>query len=116
MGVWAFFNPDSALVAKAEEWPWVGPYAQELRRRGPEPFSIPPEGTAEEFAEEIPAPHPRRRPRPSPNPTPSEIPVQTEPEGVERVTVKPGIPLISEPRPGAAIVLIPQRIAVLKVL
>ncbi|HVG06737.1 MAG TPA: hypothetical protein VNM67_03465 [Thermoanaerobaculia bacterium] len=54
--VWAVFHPDSVLVAKAEQWRWVGPYAQELRRRGPEPFSIPPEGTGEQMAEEIPAP------------------------------------------------------------
>jgi len=119
VGVWAFFNPDSALVARAEEWPWIGPYAQELRRRGPTPFSIPPEGAGEEFAkEEIPAPV--RRP-PSPRPTPRaapeiELPLDLEPEGVERVTVKPGIPLLSEPRPGAPQVLVPSRIAVLKVL
>ena len=121
VGVWAFFNPDSALVARAEEWPWVGPYAQELRRRGPEPFSIPPEGTGEEIAEEIPEPVVRRRPRPSPVPAPRpetgiEIPSDAEPEGVERVTVKPGIPLLAEPRPGAPRVLTPTRIAVLKVL
>src|SRR4026208_81735 len=35
--VWAVFHPDSALVARAAEWPWVGPYAQGLRRRGPGP-------------------------------------------------------------------------------
>jgi hypothetical protein len=115
--IWAFFNPESALVERAQEWPWIGPYAQELRRRGPEPFSIPPEGE-EEIAEEIPAPV-RRRPRPSPRPTPAtgiEIPIDSEPEGVERVTVKPGIPLLSEPRPGAAQVLTPSKVAVLKVL
>ncbi|HEX5715698.1 MAG TPA: hypothetical protein VF179_06030, partial [Thermoanaerobaculia bacterium] len=118
--VWAVFNPDSALVARAEEWPWVGPYAEELRRRGPEPFSIPSEGTEEEVAEgmeeELLEPA-RRRPRPSPNPaTGIEIPLDAEPERVERVTVKPGIPLLSEPRPGAPRVLTPTGIAVLKVL
>jgi hypothetical protein len=118
--VWAFFNPDSALVARAAEWPWVGPYAQELRRRGPAPFAIPPEGMGEEIAQEAPAPVVRRRPRPSlPGTAPRsgiEIPLDTEPEGVERITVKPGIPLLSEPRPGAPWVLTPTRIAVLKVL
>src|SRR5215212_437580 len=111
--VWAVFHPDSALVEKAEEWRWVGPYARELRRRGPEPFSIPPEGTGEEIPEPV-----RRRPSPRPTrPAPEiEIPINTEPEGVERVTVKPGIPLLSEPRPGAPQVLTPTRIAVLKVL
>src|SRR5688500_11173869 len=116
VGVWAFFNPESALVARATEWPWVGPYAQELRRRGPTPFSIPSEGTGEEIAEELPEPV-RRRPRPSHSPASEiEIPIDAEPEGVERVTVKPGIPLLSEPRPGAPQVLTPIRIAVLKVL
>lgn len=119
--VWAFFNPDSPLVERAGEWPWIGPYAQELRRRGPTPFAIPPEGPGEEgqeIAEEAPGPVVRRRPHPSqPGPAPEiEIPVDAQPEGVERVTVRPGIPLLSEPRPGAAIVLTPQRIAVLKVL
>lgn len=117
--VWAFFNPDAPLVKEAEEWPWVGPYAQELRRRGPTPFAIPPEGAGEEIAaEEVPEPVVRRRPRPSPMAPPLavELPVVTEPEGVERVTVKPGIPLLAEPRPGAPRVLTPQRIAVLKVL
>ncbi|MEA2560223.1 MAG: hypothetical protein QOH06_1727 [Acidobacteriota bacterium] len=114
--VWAVFHPDSALVEKAEEWRWIGPYAQELRRRGPEPFSIPPEGTGEQVAEEIPEPV-QRRPRPSHSPAPEiEIPVNAEPEGVERVTVKPGIPLLSEPRPGASQVLTPMQIAALKVL
>lgn len=118
VGVWGFFNPDSALVERAEEWPLVGPYAQELRRRGPTPFAIPPEGAGEET---IAAPEPvvRRRPRPSPVPTPRPdvaVPVMTEPEGVERVTVKPGIPLLSEPRPGARQVLTPTRVAVLRVL
>src|SRR5215218_3283306 len=96
--VWAVFHPDSALVEKAEEWRWVGPFAQELRRRGPEPFSIPPEGTGEEIAEEVPEPVRRRSsPRPT-QPAPGiEIPINSEPEGVERVTVKPGIPLLSEP-------------------
>lgn len=118
VGVWGFFNPDSALVEQAQEWPWVGPYAQELRRRGPTPFAIPPEGAGEEVAaEEAPEPVVRRRAHPSPLPTPlPEVPVITEPEGVERVTVKPGIPLLAEPRPGAPRVLTPQRIAVLKVL
>ncbi|HWM93762.1 MAG TPA: hypothetical protein VN493_23590 [Thermoanaerobaculia bacterium] len=119
-GVWAFFNPESPLVAQAEEWPVVGPLAQELRRREPAPFVIPPEGTEEEIAaEEVPRPV-RRRPRSSPGPrqpeTEIEIPRDAQPEGVERVTVKPGIPLLSEPRPGAAPVLTPSRIAVLKVL
>ena len=120
LGVWGFFNPDSALVERAQEWPLVGPYAQELRRRGPEPFAIPPEGMGEEVAQEVSEPVFRPRPplpRVTPRPGPTiEIPVQTEPEGVERVTVKPGIPLLSEPRPGAPAVLTPTRIAVLKVL
>lgn len=120
VGVWGFFNPDSALVERAEEWPLVGPYAEELRRRGPTPFAIPPEGAGEEIAaEEVPEPVVRRRPRPSPVPTPRPdvvVPVMTEPEGVERVTVKPGIPLLSEPRPGARQVLTPTRVAVLRVL
>lgn len=116
--VWAVFNPDSALVARAEEWPWVGPYAKELRRRGPQPFSIPSEGTEEEVAEgmEEELLEPVRR-RSSPLPAAGiEIPLDAEPERVERVTVKPGIPLLSEPRPGAPRVLTPTRIAVLKVL
>lgn len=122
--VWAVFNPDSALVARAAKWPWVGPHAEELRRRGPEPFSIPPEGTEGEMAagmeEEVLEPVSRRRPRSSPSPAAGvEIqvfPPDTEPEGVERITVRPGIPLLSEPRPGAPRVLTPNRIAVLKVL
>lgn len=118
LGVWGFFNPDSALVERAQEWPLIGPYAQELRRRGPTPFAIPPEGAEEVIAESEPGfrprpPLPRGTPRPGPQ---VEFPVQTEPEGVERVTVKPGIPLLSEPRPGAPMVLTPTRIAVLKVL
>ncbi|HET9229623.1 MAG TPA: hypothetical protein VFR31_23280, partial [Thermoanaerobaculia bacterium] len=61
LGVWGFFNPDSALVERAQDWPLVGPYAQELRRRGPTPFAIPPEGAGEEFAQEdMPAPVVRR--------------------------------------------------------
>ena len=114
--VWAVFNPDSALVKTAEEWPWIGPYAQELRRKGPTPFAIPPEGTGEEVYEEASEPAARRRPRASTTRPAFEIPVPSEPEGVERVTVKPGIPLLSEPRPGAPRVLTPTRIAVLKVL
>lgn len=119
--VWAFFNPEAPLVARAEEWPVVGPLAQELRRRGPAPFAIPPEGTGEEIAEEEVVEPIRRRPRlsPGPRPTPEveiEIPLAAEPEGVERVTVKPGVPLLSEPRPGAPQVLTPTRVAVLKVL
>lgn len=118
LGVWAFFNPDSALVEKAEEWPWVGPYARELRRRGPEPFAIPPEGGEEIADEEVPEPVRRRlSPNPAPRPvTGIEIPIDAEPEGVERVTVKPGIPLLAEPRPGAPRVITPSKIAVLKVL
>lgn len=116
--VWAVFHPDSALVARAAEWPWVGPYAEELRSRGPEPFSIPPEGAEEELAQEAPEPVGRR---PSPNPVPRpevgiEFPADLEPEGVERVMVRPGIPLLAEPRPGASRVFTPSKVAVLKVL
>jgi hypothetical protein len=119
---WAVFNPDSVLVARAAEWPWVGPYAEELRSGGPEPFSIPPEAP-EEFAG--PGPVIRRRPQAFPGLAPSqaprstngiEFPMDVQPEGVERVTVRPGIPLLSEPRPGAPRVLTPTRVAVLKVL
>lgn len=118
VAVWAFFNPDASLVARAEEWPGVGPLARELRRRAPAPFAIPPEGTGEEIAEEEAAAPVRRRPRPSPAPAPVqiELPPLTEPEAVERVTVKPGVPLLSEPRPGAPRVLTPTNVAVLKVL
>ena len=93
VGVWGFFNPDSALVERAQEWPWVGPYAQELRRRGPTPFAIPPEGAGEEVFEAASEPAVRRRPRPSPAAPPLavEVPVVTEPEGVERVNLRPVI-------------------------
>ena len=120
VGVWAFLNPESALVERAQEWPLVGPYARELRRKAPTPFAIPPEGSGEELAEEGSEPILRRpSPIPAPGGTAIEIPpppLNTEPEGVERVTVKPGIPLLAEPRPGAPRVLTPTRIAVLKVL
>jgi hypothetical protein len=115
IGVWAVFHPESVLVERAQDWPLVGPYAQELRRRGPEPFAIPPEGNGE-FVEEIPR-LARRPPAPRATPGPAvELPPILEPEGVERVTAKPGVPLLAEPRPGAPQVLTPTRVAVLKVL
>lgn len=117
--LWAFQNPDAPIVVRAESWPIVGPWATELRRRGPTPFTIPPEGPEEwESADGGGPDRPRSRRRTAPaRGTEADEPLPPlTPEGVERITVKPGIPLLAEPRPGAARVLVPVRVAVLKVL
>jgi hypothetical protein len=96
----------------------VGPLAKELRRKGPAPFQVPPEETGEEEleeAEEPPRPRLRRLPGARRGPV-APIPSDAQPEGVERVTVRPGIPLLAEPRPGAARLPSPSKVAILKVM
>lgn len=119
--LWAFQNPDAPIVVRAEGWPVIGRWATELRRRGPTPFTVPaeePEEWGREDAGEPDRPRSRRRTAPvrgAEGDQEETLPPLT-PEGVERITVKPGIPLLAEPRPGAARVLVPSRVAILKVM
>lgn len=117
--LWAFGNPDAPIVVRAEEWPVIGPWATELRRRGPTPFTVPSEGPEEWGQGDAGKPdRPRSRRRSAVRgEQASEEPLPPlTPEGVERITVKPGIPLLSEPRPGAARLLVFSKVAILKVL
>lgn len=117
--LWAFGNPDAPIVVRAEQWPVIGPWATELRRRGPTPFNVPPEEPEEWAQEDVREPdrfRSRRRSAPVGESGPEEPLPPLSPEGVERITVKPGIPLLSEPRPGAARLLVPSKVAILKVL
>lgn len=114
--LWAFQNPDAPIVIRAEGWPVIGPWATELRRRGPTPFTVPPEEPEEWGSDDGGEPDRARRSTAVRRADPEEPLPPLSPEGVERITVKPGIPLLAEPRPGAARLLVPSRVAILKVI
>ncbi len=119
--VWIVRHPHSPLLDPAADWPVAGLILEDLRHRpGPAPFTIPGEDAGEVGdggTEDVPSLRPSR-PRPAVPGAPGAVvfPPNIQPEGVERVVVKPGIPLLAEPRPGAARILVPTRVAVLKVL
>lgn len=117
--IWLVRHPESPVLDPVADWPWIGLVVEDLRHKpGPDPFAIPREGEGE-IAETDPS-SPRRvsprRPRGAvPGPI-AEIPSDLEPEGVERVIVKPGFALRSEPRFAAAPVVMLHSVGILKVI
>src|SRR5690348_4825856 len=97
--VWLVRHPESPLLDPVVDWPWIGLVVEDLRLKpGPDPFAIPGESAGGEIAEKPSASRSRLAPRrPAPGPE-VELPADLEPEGVERVIVKPGFALRSEPR------------------
>lgn len=111
---WLIRHPESPLLDAAADWPGIGLLVYDLRHKpGPDPFSIPGEGSGGE-AEEPAAP---RRADPLSKRAPDAgLPLDLEPEGVERVIVKPGFALRSEPRYAAPAVVSLENVAMLKVV
>jgi hypothetical protein len=109
--VWVVRHPDSPVLDPAADWPGIGLLIEDLRHKpGPDPFAIPGEASVEPI-------RPRRRTPASPAPGAGvEFPPDLEPEAVERVTVKPGMSLRTEPRPGAETVVSLSRVSVLRVV
>ncbi|MES1242087.1 MAG: hypothetical protein ABUT39_10745 [Acidobacteriota bacterium] len=113
--VWLVRHPESPLLDPVADWPWIGLVVEDLRLKpGPDPFAIPAEGAGGEVAEQPSAPLRLAPRRPEPGPQ-VELPADLQPEGVERVIVKPGFALRSEPRFAAAPVVALQKVGVLKV-
>jgi hypothetical protein len=114
---WLVRHPESPLLDPVADWPWIGLLVEDLRLKpGPEPFAIPEDGTGgEEAAEPSRRTAPRRPLRVAPGPD-VDIPPDLEPEGVERVIVKPGFALRSEPRFAAPPVVALRNVSILKVV
>lgn len=117
--VWLVRHPESPVLDPVADWPWIGLAVEDLRHKpGPDPFAIPAEGVGGEERSEPAAPRrpaPRRAGRPAPG-ADLPLPADLEPEGVERVIVKPGFALRSEPRFAAAPVAVLRNVGILKVV
>lgn len=118
--VWLVRHPESPILDPVADWPWIGLVVEDLRHKpGPDPFAIPVEGEGGEIAEAEPSSPrrwPPRRPSRSALGAEVEIPPNLEPEGVERVIVRPGFALRSEPRYAAAPVAMLHSVGILKVI
>ncbi|HEX3130188.1 MAG TPA: SH3 domain-containing protein [Thermoanaerobaculia bacterium] len=116
--VWLVRHPESPILDPVVDWPWIGLVVEDLRLKpGPDPFAIPKEGSGEE-REEASAPRrisPRRPPGAASGPD-FPLPTDLQPEGVERVIVKPGFALRSEPRFASAPVATLRNVGILKVV
>lgn len=116
--IWLVRHPESPILDPVADWPWIGLVVEDLRHKpGADPFAIPEEGAGGEIVEtSSPYRLPPRRPATVP-PGPSvQLPPDLEPEGVERVIVKPGFALRSEPRFAAPPVVALQNVGILKVV
>jgi hypothetical protein len=115
--VWLVRHPESPLLDPVADWPWIGLIVEDLRHKpGPDPFAIPEEGAGGEMAEESSVPRRLAPRRPAVVGSEVEFPSDLEPEGVERVIVKPGFALRSEPRFAAPPVVALRNVGILKVV
>jgi hypothetical protein len=114
--VWLIRHPESPMLDRVADWPWIGLVVEDLRHKpGPDPFAIPGDGTAGETDEPVRPVAPRRSARVRLG-SDAGIPTDLEPEGVERVIVKPGFALRSEPRYAAPPVAALRNVGILKVV
>lgn len=116
---WLIRHPESPILDPVVDWPWIGLVVEDLRHKpGPDPFAIPDEGEGGEIVESEPSSPRRLSPRrPSASPGPDiQFPADLEPEGVERVIVRPGFALRAEPRFAAPPVAALRNVSILKVI
>lgn len=118
--VWLVRHPESPILDPVADWPWMGLVVEDLRHKpGPDPFAIPDEGEGEEIGERAEAPPRRLSPRRSSTSLPGPdfpLPADLQPEGVERVIVRPGFALRAEPRFAAPPVAALRNVSILKVV
>jgi hypothetical protein len=118
--VWLVRHPESPLLDPVADWPWIGFIVEDLRHKpGSDPFAIPEEGVGGEVVGSSSPSSPYRiapRRRATVEGPDTGILPDLEPEGVERVIVKPGFALRSEPRYAAPQVAMLRNVGILKVV